>query len=50
MTLISSIVVIVCVLTLAISYTSLYMYLYKEAIKILEAEKECCPSSEEDNE
>jgi hypothetical protein len=50
MTIIDSIVVIVCILTLGIIYTALYMHLYKEAIKILEAEKECCPSSEEDNE
>ena len=50
MTIIDSIVVIVCVLALAITYTALYMHLYKEATKILEAEKEYCPSSEEDNE
>ena len=50
MTIVESIIVIVSVLTLGITYTALYMHLYKEATKVLEAEKEYCPSSEEDNE
>ena len=50
MTIVESIIVIVCLLTLGITYTALYMHLYKEAMRVTETEKEYCPSSEEDNE
>ena len=50
MTIVESMVVIGCVLTLGIVYTVLYINLYKEAMKQAEVEKEYCPSSEEDNE
>ena len=50
MTIVESIIVIVCILTLGIAYTALYIHLYNEATKVLEVEKEYCPSSEEDNE
>jgi hypothetical protein len=50
MTIVESIIVIVTVLALAVTYTVIYMDMYKEAIRLTETEKECCPSSEEDNE
>ena len=50
MTIVESIIVIVSVLALSITYTVIYMNLYKEAMKVTETEKEYCPSSEEDNE
>jgi hypothetical protein len=50
MTIVESIIVIVTVLALAVTYTVIYMDIYKEAIRLTETEKEYCPSSEEDDE
>ena len=48
MTIVESMVVIGCILALGIVYTVLYINLYKEAMKQTEAEKEYCPSSEDE--
>ena len=48
MTIIESVIVIVCVLTLAIGYTAIYVKAYNEAMKQSQAEEEYCPSSEDD--
>ena len=48
MTIVESMVVIGCILTLAIGYTVIYINLYKEAMKQTEVEKEYCPSSEDE--
>jgi hypothetical protein len=50
MTIVESIIVIVTVLALAVTYTVIYMDMYKEAIRLTETKKEYCPSSEEDDE
>lgn len=50
MTIVESIIVIVTVLALAVTYTVIYIDMYKEAIRLIETEKEYCPTSEEDNE
>jgi hypothetical protein len=48
MTILDSIIVIGCVLTLAIVYTVIYIKAYNEAMKQSQAEEEYCPSSEEE--
>ena len=48
MSIVESIIVIVSVLTLGIVYTAIYVKTYNEAMKQSQAEKEYCPSSEDD--
>ena len=50
MTIVEAIIVIVTVLALAVTYTVIYIDMYKEAIRLTKTEKEYCPSSEEDDE